>query len=72
MELNRLVVVAACTGCKNVVPMGTIAACKIYAAPFAKQRVLGGCPSQTNRVVEVKEVKITNALKASKRAAAGK
>lgn len=72
MELNRLVVVATCAGCKNVVPMGTIAACKIYAAPFAKQRVLGGCPSQTNRVVAVVEKKVVNALKASKRAATGK
>jgi hypothetical protein len=72
MEFTRLIVVAACAGCKNTIPMGAIAVCKIYAAPFAKQRVLGGCASQTNRKVEVKEVHITNALKASKRAATGK
>jgi hypothetical protein len=72
MELVNKIVVAACAGCKLIVPMGSIAVCRTWASPYAKQRVFGGCPSQTNRKVEVKEVKVTNALKASKRAAAGK
>lgn len=72
MELVHKIIVSACAGCKLVVPMGAIAVCRTWAEPHAKQRVLGGCPSQTNRKVEAKEVKAVNALKASKRAAAGK
>jgi hypothetical protein len=72
MELVNKIVVAACAGCKLIKPLGAIAVCSVWASPYAKQHLLGGCPSQTNRKVVVKEVKVTNALKASKRAAAGK
>lgn len=72
MELVNKIVVAACAGCCNRRALGAIAVCTLYAAPFAKQRILGGCASQTNRAKEVKGVKAINPLKASKRAAATK
>lgn len=72
MELVHKIVVAACAGCKLIVPMGSIAVCRTWAEPHAKQRLLDGCPSQTNKVRVIEEKKTVNALKASKRAAAGK
>jgi hypothetical protein len=46
MELFRLAIVSACTGCGRIDGLG----CSIWAAPFAKQRMVGGCASQTNRM----------------------
>ncbi len=66
--------VEKCEGCGHVHNLApAVNKCDIYAYPAAKQRVLGGCASQTNRqsVVKVPEKKV-NALKASKRAAQGK
>jgi hypothetical protein len=66
-----MIIVASCKGCNLIKKVSSLETCKTWAAPHAKQRLLGGCPSQTNKVREVKETKIINALKASKRAAKG-
>jgi hypothetical protein len=72
MELVNKIVVAACAGCKLIKPLGAIAVCSVWASPYAKQRLPGGCSSQTNKGKTAAEKKTVNALKASKRAAAGK
>jgi len=68
MAVQRLAVVAKCAGCGNIIGM----ACSIWAMPFAKQRMMGGCSNKTNRVKNTVEKKKVNALKASKRASKGK
>lgn len=70
-DLTRFIVVSACAGCKKVMPVNGLSLCETWAAPWAKQRLLGGCPSQTNKVRVAVEKKTVNALKASKRAAKG-
>lgn len=70
-DLTRLIVVSACAGCKKVMPVNGLSLCETWAAPWAKHHLLGGCPTQTNKVRVVTEKKVVNALKASKRAAAG-
>jgi hypothetical protein len=67
-----MVTVAACVGCDNVEIGRGISLCKIWAAPHAKHRLPDGCPSKTNKAKKVVVEKKVNALKASKRAAAGK
>lgn len=69
--MDKMIVVAACVGCGNVLSLGAIGVCSLYPAPFAKQHILGGCASQTNKVRVAKEAKKVNSIKASKRAAAG-
>jgi hypothetical protein len=69
--MGNMIVVAACVGCGNIVSLGAIGVCSLYPAPFAKQHILGGCASQTNKARVVKEAKKLNTIKASKRAAAG-
>jgi hypothetical protein len=57
-NIIMLATVPACVGCGKVVSLGNaLSKCEIYAAPFAKQHIMGGCPSQTNRVVKSVEVK---------------
>ena len=64
-------VVDACSGCssKEELPGGSY--CLFYADPEVSW-TKGNCPKATHIIKEVKEVKIVNALKASKRAAKGK
>lgn len=62
-----MIVVAECQGCGLVKKENGLETCKIWASPYAKHKPLGGCPSKTNKVKEVKEAKFINPLKASKR-----
>jgi hypothetical protein len=71
LNLTRTIAVSACAGCKKVMPVNGLSLCETWSTPWAKHRLIGGCPSQTNKVRVFAEKKIVNALKASKRAAAG-
>lgn len=62
-------VVSECAGCKNA---EWNRKCMRYTNPRAKWRVLGGCPSATNRATVVTEAKKLNPLKAAKREMKGK
>jgi len=65
--VDHKIIVPACIGCKIIKKSSSLETCQIWAAPYAKQRLPGGCPSQTNKVREVKNTKFLNPLKAAKR-----